>query len=87
MYCIWSTVYFLCPRFGLLGPGSSDSLLGPKDSQKGSSALLDAKEFLKHFTSDGMPTGELQPLAVNRGYVHILNIWLQWALTEAFTSI
>ncbi|XP_042280575.1 mdm2-binding protein [Thunnus maccoyii] len=54
-------------RFGLLGPGSSDSLLGPKDSQKGSSALLDAKEFLKHFTSDGMPTGELQLLAVNRG--------------------
>ncbi|KAM7420437.1 hypothetical protein PAMA_014926 [Pampus argenteus] len=54
-------------RFGLLGPGSSDSLLGPKDSQKGSSALLDAKELLKHFTSDGMPTGELQPLAVSRG--------------------
>ncbi|XP_053182339.1 mdm2-binding protein [Scomber japonicus] len=54
-------------RFGLLGSGSSDSLLGPKDSQKGSSALLDAKELLKHFTSDGMPSGELQPLAVNRG--------------------
>ncbi|XP_008295644.1 mdm2-binding protein [Stegastes partitus] len=53
-------------RFGLLGPGSSDSLLGPKDSQRGSSALLDAKELLKHFTSDGLPTGELQPLAVNR---------------------
>ncbi|XP_041798736.1 mdm2-binding protein isoform X2 [Chelmon rostratus] len=54
-------------RFGLLGPGSSDGLLGPKDSQKGSSALLDAREFLKHFTSDGLPTGELQPLAINRG--------------------
>ncbi|XP_023265041.1 mdm2-binding protein isoform X3 [Seriola lalandi dorsalis] len=54
-------------RFGLLGPGSSDSLLGPKDGQKGSSALLDAKELLKHFTSDGLPTAELQPLTINRG--------------------
>ncbi|XP_036931581.1 mdm2-binding protein isoform X1 [Acanthopagrus latus] len=54
-------------RFGLLGPGSSDSLLGPKDSQKGSAALLDAKELLKHFTSDGLPTAELQPLTINRG--------------------
>ncbi|XP_040899340.1 mdm2-binding protein [Toxotes jaculatrix] len=54
-------------KFGLLGPGSSDNLLGPKDSQKGSSALLDAKELLKHFTADGLPTGELQPLAINRG--------------------
>ncbi|XP_022067401.2 mdm2-binding protein isoform X1 [Acanthochromis polyacanthus] len=54
-------------RFGLLGPASSDSLLGPKDSQRGSAALLDAKELLKHFTSDGLPTGELQPLAINRG--------------------
>ncbi|KAG7229397.1 hypothetical protein INR49_012788 [Caranx melampygus] len=54
-------------RFGLLGPGSSDSLLGPKDSQKASSALLDAKELLKHFTSDGLPTAELQPLTVSRG--------------------
>ncbi|XP_045901826.1 mdm2-binding protein isoform X2 [Micropterus dolomieu] len=54
-------------RFGLLGPGSSDSLLGPKESQKASSALLDAKELLKHFTSYGLPTAELQPLAINRG--------------------
>ncbi|XP_037640630.1 mdm2-binding protein [Sebastes umbrosus] len=54
-------------RFGLLGPGSSDSLLGPKDSQKSSAALLDARELLKHFTSDGLPTGELQLLAINRG--------------------
>ncbi|XP_068591858.1 mdm2-binding protein [Cebidichthys violaceus] len=54
-------------RFGLLGPGSSDSLLGPKDSQKSSSALLDARELLKHFTSDGLPTGDLQLLAINRG--------------------
>ncbi|XP_019946597.2 mdm2-binding protein [Paralichthys olivaceus] len=53
--------------FGLLGPGSSDSLLGPKDGQKGSCALLDAKELLKHFTADGLPTGELQPLVINRG--------------------
>ncbi|XP_061574272.1 mdm2-binding protein isoform X2 [Cololabis saira] len=54
-------------RIGMSGPGSSDSLLGPKDSQRGSSALLDAKELLKHFTSDGLPCGDLQPLAVNRG--------------------
>ncbi|XP_040020277.2 mdm2-binding protein [Gasterosteus aculeatus] len=54
-------------RFGLLGPGSSDSLLGPKDSQKSSTSLLDAKELLKHFTSDGMPTGDLQLLTINRG--------------------
>lgn len=59
----------MCLRFGLFGPGSSDNLLGPKDSQKGSSALLDARELLKHFTSDGQPAGELQPLAVNRGSV------------------
>uniref|UniRef100_A0A8C9XTD3 MDM2 binding protein n=1 Tax=Sander lucioperca TaxID=283035 RepID=A0A8C9XTD3_SANLU len=53
--------------FGLLGPGSSDSLLGPKDIQKSSPALLDARELLKHFTCDGLPTGELQPLAINKG--------------------
>lgn len=62
---IFSICLFL--RFGLLGPGSSDSLLGPKDSQRGSPALLDAKELLKHFTPDGLPTGELQPLAISRG--------------------
>ncbi|TDH11898.1 hypothetical protein EPR50_G00067130 [Perca flavescens] len=54
-------------RFGLLGPGSSDSLLGPKDIQKSSPALLDARELLKHFTCDGLPTGELQLLAISRG--------------------
>ncbi|CAG00004.1 unnamed protein product, partial [Tetraodon nigroviridis] len=54
-------------KFGLLGPGSSDNLLCPKDGQKGSPALLDAREFLKHFTSDGLPAGELQPLTFNRG--------------------
>ncbi|XP_061531182.1 mdm2-binding protein isoform X2 [Phycodurus eques] len=55
-------------RLGLLGPGSSDSLLGPKDCQKGSTTLLDAKELLKHFTLDGKPTSELQPLALIRGH-------------------
>ncbi|XP_047217330.1 mdm2-binding protein [Girardinichthys multiradiatus] len=54
-------------RLGLLGPGSSESLLGPKDNQRGSSALLDAKELRKHFTSDGWPSGDLQPLAISRG--------------------
>ncbi|XP_061674676.1 mdm2-binding protein [Syngnathoides biaculeatus] len=55
-------------RLGLLGPGSGDGLLGPKDCQKGSTTLLDAKELLKHFTLDGRPTSELQPLALNRGH-------------------
>ncbi|XP_037532998.1 mdm2-binding protein [Nematolebias whitei] len=53
-------------RRGLLGPGSSETLLGPKDSQRGSASLLDAKELLKHFTSDGCPTGDLQSLTINR---------------------
>lgn len=43
--------------------------MGPKDSQKGSSTLLDARELLKHFTPDGLPSGELQPLPVLRGLV------------------
>ncbi|XP_077577074.1 mdm2-binding protein isoform X2 [Stigmatopora nigra] len=51
-------------RLGLLGSGSSDSLLGPKDCQK--TAFLDAKELLKHFTLDGKPTGELYPLPIIR---------------------
>ncbi|XP_077383004.1 mdm2-binding protein [Festucalex cinctus] len=55
-------------RLGLLGAGSSDSLLGPKDCPKGSTTLLDAKEILKHFTLDGKPTSELQPLALIRGH-------------------
>ncbi|CAL8248448.1 unnamed protein product [Lota lota] len=55
-------------RFGpLSAPGSSDSLLGPKDGQRGSSALLDARELLKHFSADGTPAGDLQPLVVCRG--------------------
>lgn len=43
--------------------------MGPKDSQRGSSTLLDARELLKHFTPDGLPSGELQPLPVLRGLV------------------
>ncbi len=43
--------------------------MGPKDSQRGSSTLLDARELLKHFTPDGLPSGELQPLLVLRGLV------------------
>lgn len=50
-----------------MGPGSSDNLLGPKDGQKGSPPLLDAAELLKHFTPEGHPVGELQPLLLNRG--------------------
>uniref|UniRef100_A0A3Q2Y7M6 MDM2 binding protein n=1 Tax=Hippocampus comes TaxID=109280 RepID=A0A3Q2Y7M6_HIPCM len=55
-------------RLGLLGSGSSDNLLGPKECVKGSTTLLDAKELLKHFTLDGKPTSELQPLALIRGH-------------------
>ncbi|KAM8826207.1 mdm2-binding protein [Synchiropus picturatus] len=54
-------------RFGVFGPGTSDSLLGPKEGQKAPATLLDAKELLKHFTPDGKPAGELQPLSVARG--------------------
>ncbi|KAJ3598089.1 hypothetical protein NHX12_001603 [Muraenolepis orangiensis] len=54
-------------RFGpLSAPGSSDSLLAPKDVQRVSSALLDARELLKHFTADGLPAGDLQPLVILR---------------------
>ncbi|XP_057690574.1 mdm2-binding protein isoform X1 [Corythoichthys intestinalis] len=55
-------------RLGLLGPGSSDNLLGPKDCQKSSTSLLDAKELLKHFTLDGKPTSELYLLPPIRGH-------------------
>nr|XP_033789139.1 mdm2-binding protein [Geotrypetes seraphini] len=47
--------------------GSSEHLLGRKDSQRESVMLLDAKELLKYFTSQGLPVGELQPLQVQRG--------------------
>uniref|UniRef100_A0A671M7E3 Mdm2-binding protein-like n=1 Tax=Sinocyclocheilus anshuiensis TaxID=1608454 RepID=A0A671M7E3_9TELE len=61
--------YSICKNVdGLLfSSGSSESLMGPKDSQRGSSTLLDARELLKHFTPDGLPSGELQPLPVLRG--------------------
>ena len=60
-------------RFGLLsGPGSSDSLLGPKDSPRVASATLDARELLRHFTPDGLPTAELQPLQLLRGQGYTL---------------
>ncbi|XP_056618377.1 mdm2-binding protein isoform X2 [Triplophysa dalaica] len=54
-------------RCRLFSSASSESLMGPKDGQRGSSTLLDARELLKHFTPDGQPTGELQPLTVLRG--------------------
>ncbi|KAG7335880.1 hypothetical protein KOW79_000573 [Hemibagrus wyckioides] len=54
-------------RSSLFSSGSSDCLMGPKDVQKSVSAPLDARELLKHFTADGLPSGELQPLPVLRG--------------------
>uniref|UniRef100_A0AAR2KC81 MDM2 binding protein n=1 Tax=Pygocentrus nattereri TaxID=42514 RepID=A0AAR2KC81_PYGNA len=54
-------------RSSLFTTGSSECLMGPKDGQKSSSAQLDARELLKHFTPDGLPAGELQPLPVIRG--------------------
>uniref|UniRef100_A0A3P9HFK5 MDM2 binding protein n=1 Tax=Oryzias latipes TaxID=8090 RepID=A0A3P9HFK5_ORYLA len=68
--CSNCRVRLFCVLFsllGMLGSGCSDSLLGPKDSQRSSSALLDAKELLKYFTADGLPCGDLQPLTINRG--------------------
>ncbi|KAF5901089.1 mdm2-binding protein isoform X1, partial [Clarias magur] len=54
-------------RSNLFSSGSSDCLMGPKDGQKSVSAPIDARELLKHFTADGLPSGELQPLLVLRG--------------------
>ncbi|KAG7470132.1 hypothetical protein MATL_G00136080 [Megalops atlanticus] len=51
----------------ILSGGSSECLLGPKDSQRVAPALLDAKELLKHFTPEGLASRELQPLQINRG--------------------
>ncbi|NWJ02651.1 MTBP protein, partial [Crypturellus undulatus] len=45
-------------------PHSSEQLLGHKDGQKESLALLDAKELLKFFTPEGLPVGDLQPLQI-----------------------
>nr|XP_012609267.2 mdm2-binding protein [Microcebus murinus] len=48
-------------------PRSSEQLLGHKEGPRDSITLLDAKELLKHFTSDGLPVGDLQPLPVQKG--------------------
>ncbi|XP_045717553.1 mdm2-binding protein isoform X3 [Phyllostomus hastatus] len=53
-------------RAGLL-PRSSEQLLGHKEGARDSITLLDAKELLKFFTSDGLPVGDLQPLQVQKG--------------------
>ncbi|KAM5281516.1 mdm2-binding protein [Ctenodactylus gundi] len=52
-------------RTGLLHP--SEHLLGHKDGPRDPVTLLDAKELLKYFTSDGLPVGELQPLHIQKG--------------------
>ncbi|XP_076826912.1 mdm2-binding protein isoform X2 [Brachyhypopomus gauderio] len=54
-------------RSGLFAANPVECLMGPKDSQTGSSTLLDAREVLRHFTPDGQPSGDLQPLPVLRG--------------------
>ncbi|XP_058131948.1 mdm2-binding protein [Dasypus novemcinctus] len=46
---------------------SSEQLLGHKEGPRDSVTLLDAKELLKHFTSDGLPIGDLQPLQIQKG--------------------
>ncbi|XP_069322139.1 mdm2-binding protein [Eulemur rufifrons] len=48
-------------------PRSSEQLLGHKEGPRDSITLLDAKELLKHFTSDGLPVGDLQPLPIQKG--------------------
>ncbi|XP_006879380.1 PREDICTED: mdm2-binding protein [Elephantulus edwardii] len=49
-------------------PRSSEQLLGHKESSRDSmTQLLDAKELLRHFTPDGLPAGELQPLPIQKG--------------------
>ncbi|XP_020025164.1 mdm2-binding protein isoform X2 [Castor canadensis] len=48
-------------------PSSSEQLLGHKEGPRDSVTLLDAKELLKHFTSEGLPVGDLQPLQVQKG--------------------
>ncbi|XP_026855039.2 mdm2-binding protein isoform X2 [Electrophorus electricus] len=54
-------------RSTLFSGNSGECLMGPKGSQRNSSALMDAREVLRHFTPDGLPSGELQPLPVLRG--------------------
>ncbi|XP_019315485.2 mdm2-binding protein isoform X3 [Panthera pardus] len=48
-------------------PRSSEQLLGHKEGPRDSVTLLDAKELLKFFTSDGLPVGDLQPLQIQKG--------------------
>nr|XP_044599731.1 mdm2-binding protein isoform X2 [Equus asinus] len=48
-------------------PHSSEQLLGHKEGPRDSITLLDAKELLKFFTSDGLPIGDLQPLQIQKG--------------------
>ncbi|XP_004642322.1 mdm2-binding protein [Octodon degus] len=48
-------------------PRSSEQLLGRKEGARDMAPLLDAKELLRHFTSDGLPVGDLQPLPVQKG--------------------
>ncbi|XP_007999641.3 mdm2-binding protein isoform X2 [Chlorocebus sabaeus] len=48
-------------------PHSSEQLLGHKEGPRDSITLLDAKELLKYFTSDGLPVGDLQPLPIQKG--------------------
>ncbi|XP_036292771.1 mdm2-binding protein isoform X2 [Pipistrellus kuhlii] len=48
-------------------PRSSEQLLGQKEGARDSTTLLDAKELLKFFTSDGLPVGDLQPLQIQKG--------------------
>uniref|UniRef100_A0A8C2V0S9 MDM2 binding protein n=1 Tax=Chinchilla lanigera TaxID=34839 RepID=A0A8C2V0S9_CHILA len=48
-------------------PQSSEQLLGHKEGPRDAVLLLDAKELLKYFTSDGLPVGDLQPLPLQKG--------------------
>uniref|UniRef100_A0AAY4CUP2 MDM2 binding protein n=1 Tax=Denticeps clupeoides TaxID=299321 RepID=A0AAY4CUP2_9TELE len=66
--CLFFLSHSLFPRSSILAGGSSDSLMGPKDAQRSStSILLDAKELLKLFTPEGLPSASLQPLQLLRG--------------------
>ena len=58
--------FFFLLRTGSL-PRSSEQLLGHKEGPRDSVTLLDAKELLKFFTSDGLPIGDLQPLQIQKG--------------------
>ncbi|KAI5948145.1 Mdm2-binding protein [Manis javanica] len=48
-------------------PCASEQLLGHREGPRDSITLLDAKELLKFFTSDGLPIGDLQPLQIQKG--------------------